>query len=480
MSRAGTRTGVGAAAAAVAAAAGLASALPTAAWASAEGPATPQAVAAHAEFLATTPAPPGGAAAVCVIDSGVDTNTDLGPALVKRSAFDAGTPDDLGAKSDQSTPLPKHGTYVAGVIASQIDGVGTNGIWPAARVLSRRVFAGPTSGTTANDYIRAIQWCINDPADQVKVINLSLSGLSATLDDRASLEDKIGQVRRPPYSVNVVAAAGNGGLEHVGYPGSGAGVFSVGATDTSGALAPFSNRGPDLDISTFGTGTCLTTGGGSRLGVGEGTSYSAPIVSAVLAALRSYRSDLSPDQAERLLLDHGGITTASAQVDAAAAFRAAGLAQLVPVHAPAPRSPCFSPPAAAAGDTASPFGIDSAEPLPSAAAVAGDDARVVRVAGYPAPVVDALPSPKGQVHGGPTRPTLRSIAFRRGVLDIRVSGLGPGQQAVFHVDGERRVRTHGELRIRVRRWRRVRVVFEMRLSPGKASAPLKINHALEF
>ena len=34
-----------------------------------------------------------------------------------------------------------------------------------------------------------------------------------------------------------------------------------------------------------------------RLAVGEGTSYAAPVVSAVLAALRSYRPDLKPGQA---------------------------------------------------------------------------------------------------------------------------------------------------------------------------------------
>src|SRR5690606_3122986 len=65
----------------------------------ADGAGSPQAIAARAEFLSSTPAPPGGAGAVCVIDSGVDTDTDLGPALVERGSVPPGGPvGDLGAR----------------------------------------------------------------------------------------------------------------------------------------------------------------------------------------------------------------------------------------------------------------------------------------------------------------------------------------------------------------------------------------------
>jgi hypothetical protein len=458
--------------------AALALAAPPSARASAEGPATPQAVAAHAEFLAHTPAPPGGAAGVCVIDSGVDTNTDLGPALVKRSAFDGGTPDDLGAKSDQSTPLPKHGTYVAGIIASQIDGIGTNGIWPAARVLSYRVFAGPLTATTAAEYIRAIQWCINDPADHVRVINLSLSGLTATLAERASLEDKIAQVRRAPYFVNVVAAAGNGGLSQVAYPASSTNVLAVGATDEAGTLTPFSNRGAGLDISTLGSGTCVTTGHGTRLATAHGSSYAAPVVSAVLAALRSYRPELSPDQAEQLVMDRGRVTAAGTVLDASAAFEAAGLIDLVSAYGIGPSASCET--ATASAENPSVGGSEVRVEVATDQTERPDSSSERATDGdAPAPIVaPAHAAPPRPGNSRPIRPTLRAITFRHQVLSVRVGGLREGEQAIFRVGKRRLARTTGELQVRVAAWTEIRVQFVV---PGVAKSDvLVVRHAREF
>ncbi len=118
--------------------------VPPPAWAGAEGPGTPQATAANATFLSNAPIPPTGRG-VCVIDSGVDTDTDLGPALAGRTTSLGGggstDPGDFGTTSSTGDLLAKHGTYVAGIIASQVDGKGTSGIWPAAKIYSARVFA---------------------------------------------------------------------------------------------------------------------------------------------------------------------------------------------------------------------------------------------------------------------------------------------------------------------------------------------------
>ena len=116
----------------------------------AEGP-TPQAVDAHAEFLAYAPPPPV-PAKVCVVDTGVDLSTDAAPAVVERHSVFGGTTDDVGGSG-----LAKHGTLVAGVIASQLDGRDSVGIWPQARIVSVRVFAGSGGGTTVAAVVAALE-----------------------------------------------------------------------------------------------------------------------------------------------------------------------------------------------------------------------------------------------------------------------------------------------------------------------------------
>jgi hypothetical protein len=473
---------------------GLFAAMTAMAGASAEGPGTPQAVAAHAEFLSSLPAPPTGAGSVCVIDSGVDTDTDLGPALNTRSAFDGGTPNDVGARGDDGTQLPKHGTYVAGVIASQVDGVGTSGIWPAAKVMSRRVFGGPMMGTTANDYIRAIDWCTNQRVS-VNVINLSLSGLTATLTERQSLEDKIGQVRRAPYNVNVVAAAGNNGLSYVGYPGSGAGVFAVGATDESGKIASFSNYGTGLDISTFGTATCVTTGYRDHVAVGHGTSYAAPVVSAVLNALRSYQPWLTPDQAEQLLMTNADTTIAGRTLNAATTFAAAGIISSRDAAAGYARIPCTPEPIVSdAGAASGPGSTSSAAtatdgvavPATSGAAVP-TSAHAVGLTPQPLPLLDVqVPANDGIPTRKPMLPIIRSVTVRKGVLTVKIAGRGSADKAIFHVtqkikfhSGWRRLTTIYErlsntLRIEAGRWTLIRVLLRR---PGVGNSKAATAHA---
>lgn len=440
------------------------------ATASADGAGTPQAIAARAEFLSSTPAPPGGAGAVCVIDSGVDTDTDLGPALTERGSVLGPPFDDLGATSDTGVPLSKHGTYVAGVIASQVDGVGASGIWPASKVVSVRAFSGGT--TTANAYIQAIAWC-QAPARNVKVINLSVAGLAMTTVERNQLRTRIVQARAA--GVNVVAAAGNSGLHDAAYPAAFPETFGVAATDADGLLAAFSNRGPDLDIATFGTEVCVTTSSGHRLGIGAGTSYAAPIVSAALNALRSYKPSMTPEEAEQALIASARIVNGVRVLDVARTFIDQGLGTLVAAGANPQSAPCEvilsgGDSNGAAGGTRPPKAEDDPPPNPEVVAV-------------PAPAVDAplisvaLPDDAAPKLA-PERPTLRRLTFRGGRLQVVIDGRRAGDVVTFMVDGRRYVRRSSRLGIRTRSWRTVRVSIRR---PGAGPSPtLVIRRSREF
>jgi len=439
----------------------------------ADGAGSPQAIAARAEFLSSTPAPPGGAGAVCVIDSGVDTNTDLGPALVERGSVLGPPFDDLGATSDTGVPLSKHGTYVAGVIASQVDGVGASGIWPASKVVSVRAFSGGM--TTANAYIQAIDSCETAHLN-VRVINLSIAGLSMSQVERNLLGNKIHQVRA--NGINVVAAAGNSGLADLAYPAAFPDAFAVGATDHNGVLASFTNASSEMDIATFGTEVCLTTASGYRMGVGTGTSYSAPIVSAALNALRSYRPSLSPGAAEEALVASARVVNGVRVLDVAQTFVDQGLGALV-ADASRDAAPCevvvTASNAGASGPavgTVSHDGRDERQPTEQDNVVIHAPPVTAPMVSVPLPDIDAMPL------GAPPRPTLKRITFRRGHLRVAVWGPRAGDVVTFTVDRRRFVRTSSRLDVRVRSWRTVTVRLRR---PGTGSSPsLVIRRSREF
>jgi hypothetical protein len=72
----------------------------------------------------------------------------------------------------------------------------------------------------------------------------------------------------------------------------------------------------------------------------EGTSTSAALVAGVLTALRAYKPELTPDQAELLLSSTADSSRGGKVLNASAAFKAAGLDAIVDAyHAPAPEVP---------------------------------------------------------------------------------------------------------------------------------------------
>jgi hypothetical protein len=404
-----------------AAAAAAALALCAPATALALEPFTPQAIDANATFLSYAPAVPGRPdMKVCIVDTGVDMTTDAAPAVVDRqTVFPGGAVGDGGGGG-----LPKHGTYVAGVIASQADNAGSVGIWPRAKIVSVRVFADKGSGTTVAAYLTALDDCRLAGA---KVVNLSLSGLdTASATELSFLENQIVDLRTN-NEMDVVAGAGNSGGA-VGYPAAFSEAFAVGATNAAGAFCPFSSHGAALDISTFGCGVELTylIGGVTHA---DGTSLSTPVVSGVLAALRYYRPDLTPDQAERLLLDNASIGAAGPRLNAAKAFRAAGLGNVV--DAPGPAIMPRTPPSA-----------------PSSPARSAPGTTVVEI---PTSAVQRAATDDALAALGVRRPKLRSSSFRKGMLSITVSGVPDFGRAIFTVDKHRFMRATGRLRVRLKR-----------------------------
>jgi hypothetical protein len=299
--------------------------LPPAALAETAAP-SPGARIAHAEFLPYMDAPPGGAATVCLVDTGVDPNPDTQPNVVERLALDGGDGGDVWDR--------KHGTEMAMTMGAPANGWGTLGAWPLVRIVSVRAMPTGATGFPFNYYGKAIQACLNRPA--VRVVNLSFSGPRPSDADVAHLDDYATQARA--NGISVVAGAGNNGGA-VEWPAADPAVFAVAAAGSDRALCDFSARGAQVAIAAPGCGLELADAASGAPIAYAGTSPAAAFASAVLAALRSYRPDLTADQAEALLRETG----ANGVLDVEAAFRAAGLGAQVDAAAarvpPAPTAP---------------------------------------------------------------------------------------------------------------------------------------------
>jgi subtilisin family serine protease len=267
----------------------------------------------------------GSSTIVAVVDTGVDVNQpDLAGRLLP--GFDAtgtggGVFDNVG-----------HGTFVAGLIA-MVDGngIGGKGVAGNTRVLPVRVSTDATNISDAA-LISGITWAADNGAG---VINLSLGGDT----DDASLDRAIDYAASK--NVLVVASAGNSNTQvdqdateypaaYVGGVTGGWSIgLSVGATMPNNQVASFSTHNAEVSISAPGAGgtgcsfgvfstipvstlstewddtsdpcnsifdTDVTNPLLGRFAYGEGTSFSAPIVSAVAALARQANPALTPGQ----------------------------------------------------------------------------------------------------------------------------------------------------------------------------------------
>lgn len=287
--------------------------------ASAEVVLTTQGRAAHASWLVFAPPPDAGPMRLCVVDSGMDLNADVRDVVVARVALDGGTLDDVDPR--------RHGTSMGMVAGAALNGLGMVGIWPRVQIVSVRAADPPAPGQRATfefrEYVRAVRVCLG--IERVAVIVLALGGgPPASAAETATLVDSV--VKAHAKNVSIVAAAGNNGGP-VGTPASLPGVLAVGAGDARGVLCSLSARGPGLDL--IAPGCNLDTAHPQTLDqlVGaSGTSQAAvAAATAGLAALRSYRPDLSWEASEQLLRT----TAVNGVLDVEAAFRAAGLGSIV-------------------------------------------------------------------------------------------------------------------------------------------------------
>jgi subtilisin family serine protease len=254
---------------------------------------------------------------VAIVDSGVDCSLpDFQGRILDKRSFVGGDPciDTEG-----------HGTFVAGVIGANLDTQGIVGMAYTSQLLIAKVVRG--DGTIPlQAEADAIRWAADSGA---RVINLSLGGvrdpLHANRDTYSALEASAVAYAWAKGAL-LVAAVGNGDeaftqpWPFASYPAALPHVIGVSALTHAGNVPDYSNRDPVYnDLSAPGSGIfstfplaltathplCVDQGfsdcGSDDYRDPEGTSFSAPQVTAAAAVLFAVAPTLTNGQAASIL-----------------------------------------------------------------------------------------------------------------------------------------------------------------------------------
>ncbi|MEV7043714.1 type VII secretion-associated serine protease mycosin [Amycolatopsis sp. NPDC051061] len=232
---------------------------------------------------------------VGVVDTGVDAKTpQLSGGRVRRG-LDVAAPGGKPADDD----CFGHGTFVAGIIAAgPRPGTGFAGIAPDAKILPIRCAIVTQDGSpptlTAVEMADGIRAAVDGGA---RVVNISASTDAPDQD----LADAVQYAA--DRDVVVVASAANSAQQGdpVTYPASYPSVIAVGAVDSTGKKADFSQTGKFLSVVAPGVGVTSVGPRGAGHWLGSGTSYAAPFVAGVAALVRAYHPELNAGQVKRRL-----------------------------------------------------------------------------------------------------------------------------------------------------------------------------------
>jgi len=230
---------------------------------------------------------------IAIVDDAVDrTHPDLAPNIwvnpneIAGNGIDDdqnGFVDDVNgwdfADNDNNPNPPTssfdHGTHVAGIASSATNnGVGVAGMGFSAKIMAIKTTNTPT--VISYGY-SGIAYAADNGAD---IINCSWGGSGTSVTALEIINYAIGQ-----GSV-IVAAAGNANSSSPFYPASYPGVVSVASTTNSDLRSSFSSYGSSVVVSAPGS-NIYSTLPGNAYGYKSGTSMAAPLVSGLLALMRS-------------------------------------------------------------------------------------------------------------------------------------------------------------------------------------------------
>jgi membrane-anchored mycosin MYCP len=227
---------------------------------------------------------------VAVIDGGMDEGEpDLQGWLA--AGWDAVQQRPVTAESRTHVPSARHGTRVARAVVVGYEAASAPD--PQGLCLLP-ITVADERGVVRSEYIAsAVDYATDAGAS---VLNISASAPVPHPAEATAIADSVARGRV------ITATVGNSGKIAVrnAYPAGYAGVLGVGAVDSHGRVASYSDAGPVVDVFAPGSGTASAS---ARDGEKPGTSFAAGFAAGSLARLIVV--GCTPDQAAELLVATG-------------------------------------------------------------------------------------------------------------------------------------------------------------------------------
>ncbi|WP_149180653.1 S8 family serine peptidase [Streptomyces sp. TRM49041] len=237
---------------------------------------------------------------VAVLDTGVDSTV---PELRGKVLSGPDYVDGEGDARTDAADTDRHGTNMAAYIAGTGANGGIKGLAPDAEILPVRVGArgGKDTFGLAKPLSKGLRYAVDHGS---RVINISMKTTSAGRQE-AELQEAVDYALRK--GALIFAGTGNEGEEFGVYPAVVPGVVAVGAVDTKGKVADFSNYGDHVALAAPGAdvpGRCNADK--NRFCNGEGTSGATALASASAALIWSAHPDWTNNQVLRVMLETAG------------------------------------------------------------------------------------------------------------------------------------------------------------------------------
>lgn len=222
------------------------------------------------------------------VDTGIANSSypsEFGSKLLAEKSF-VTTQNGYGGTDLTIKDTIGHGTETASVAAGYKYGMAPGAYLVASKIYNNSITgnAGYPGEETTSGVVNGIIFCAQQGA---KIINLSFGQYSNIANDgRQYIVDKLSKEQNIIFTISA-ANEGESGIDgaSIGTPGTAFQAITVAASQDANTMAPFSSSGIRVDYTVKPDVTAPGVNIPTILGLGSGTSFSAPIVAGGIAVI---------------------------------------------------------------------------------------------------------------------------------------------------------------------------------------------------